>query len=217
MAIVKMSLYQAITKKKTLEAEIEKLRRTSLEEITGVKFQYGEKMTDGSSSEDAKSRFQANYDKVFALLSNYDNLKAAINDANASTMVNINGKSYSIANAISRYRHLNIEERYIRTALESISFNRNSVNSHNDRTLDPENIQSHVNVILGDNTKRTDEIIASITEAYKRDNLWGLYDPHNYEEKLTKKLQEIADFKELYHFALTSANVNTQIEVEFED
>lgn len=217
MAKVKMSLYQAITKKKTLEAEVEKIRRTSLENVTGVKFQYSQKMADGSNSDDAKKQFQASYDKIFSLLDNYNALKAAINDANASTMVNINGNSYSIANAISRYRHLAVEERYVQAALSAIETNKDSVSSHNDRVLDPQNIQSHVNVILGENTKRTDEVIASITDAYKKDNLWEIYDPHNYEEKLRKKLEEISNFKEVYHFALTSANVNTIIEVEFVD
>ena len=213
MAIIEMSLYEALSKKKIYEDKVRKLERYRLVDI---KKKHDEVNTSGVKIEDIKTQIDAGYQSSVAILNNYITLKAAINEANAVTKVEIAGKEYTIANAIARQRGLDQEEALYSRMIANI----NSINSEVERTnskyLSPEAISKYVSSVLGD-SKKSDELIRQVTEDYKKEHEVEIYDPLNTEELATKKLEEIAQFREEIHYKLTQVNCTTTITVGLED
>lgn len=214
MAEVTMSLYQALAKKKVLESQVNSF---SIYRLCGIKKKANDTVTsDNLTTEEAKKSYQSGKDRTIALLDNLITLKAAINEANAKTTVIINDKEYSIANAISLYRSLDEQEKLYSRMLVNINKCKEDVEKTNSRYLSPEKISEYVSRVLGD-SKKDQTLIDSTTNAYKAQYEVELYDPLDTEKLATEKLQEIADFREQFHYALTEVNCKTMITVNFAD
>ena len=82
--------------------------------------------------------------------------------------------------------------------------------------LSSEAVSKYVSRILGD-SKKDESTIKALKEQYIKDNTLELYDPLNTRELASTKLDELAAFKEQIHFALTKANCENTITVNFSD
>lgn len=214
MATVTMTLYQALAKKKILEDQVEKIRTYR---FCGVKKKASDVVTsDNITTTEALESFQSARDKSISLLTNLSELKAVINAANATTEVTIAGKVYTIANAIARYRMLDKFEEQYKRMLMNIASCKAEVEKKNSTYLDPDKISAYVKQVLGD-SKKDQALIDSTTKAYTEQYEVELYDPLNTEELATKGLEEIAEFREQFHYSLTEVNCKTMITVEFTD
>lgn len=213
MAKVTMTLYEALSKKKILESKVDDLRAFS---VCTTKKKNSDETSVGYSTEEFKKMIQSRIDSTRATLCNYTNLKAAINEANARIEVTINGQTYSIANAIARHRAIQKERMIYMSMLRDLEKTENNVNQINADRLSPERISDHVSKILGD-SKKDSKLIEAVTDEYKKKYEVELYDPFNMKEFLSEMLDSYDKFEEEIHFALTQANVNNTIEVEFAD
>lgn len=213
MATVTMTLYEALSKKKIYEDKVRKLERCRLVDI---KKKYDDVNNAGKDINDIREVIVAGYQSTVAILNNYITLKAAINEANAITKVEIAGKEYTIANAIARQRGLDQEEAMYSRMIANINAINSEVENINSRYLSPDAISRYISSVLGD-SKKSDELIRQVTEDYKKEHEVEVYDPLNTEELATKKLEEIAQFREEIHYKLTQVNCTTEITVELED
>lgn len=213
MATVTMSLYQALETRKVMEAKVKKMQ---LYRLVDIRVDRDDKNKDGMPLKDVDEAIQSGYDKTVAVLNNYIILKSAINDANAKTMITVDGETMSIANAIVRLQLLDKQENMYRAMLGTISECEAEIQKYNDRVLSVDAIAKHVATVLGD-SKRDDELINKVTENYKKDHGLSLYDPMSIREKSEKELERIAEFRKNIHYALTKSNVETQITVEYPD
>ena len=208
-----MTLYEALSKKKIYEDKVRKLERFRLVDI---KKKYDDVNNAGKDINDIREIIVAGYQSTVAILNNYITLKAAINEANAITKVEIAGKEYTIANAIARQRGLDQEEAMYSRMLSNINAINTEVENINSKYLSPDAISRYISSVLGD-SKKSDELIRQVTEDYKKEHEVEDYDPLNTEELATKKLEEIAQFREEIHYKLTQVNCTTEITVELED
>lgn len=213
MSKVSMTLYEALSKKKVLEKQVQVLKTYRLADIKKTN---SDESLSGENIEDVKKAIQAGYDKSVAVFNNYVELKAAINEANARITVTIAGHNYTIANAIIRQRMLDDEERLYNNMLSNISLLENDIEKHNKKYLSPEEISAYIKNVLGD-SKKDENLITNIKDDYIKSRQIELYDPLKTKEIAERKLEEIAMFREQIHYALTQANCNNSIDVEFTD
>lgn len=213
MSEVTMTLYEALSKKKVLEKQVENLKSYRLVDIKKTNF---EESLSGENIEDVKKSIQAGYDKSVAVFNNYVELKAAINEANARIIVTIAGQNYTIANAIIRQRMLDDEELMYNRMLANIASLENEIEKNNNKYLSPDAIAAYIKNVLGD-SKKDENLINSMKEDYIKSRTIELYDPLKTKEVAERKLEEIALFREQIHYALTQANCNNSITVNFAD
>lgn len=213
MSEVTMTLYEALSKKKVLEKQVENLKSYRLVDIKKTNF---EESLFGENIEDVKKSIQAGYDKSVAVFNNYVELKAAINEANARIIVTIAGQNYTIANAIIRQRMLDDEELMYNRMLANIASLENEIEKNNNKYLSPDAIAAYIKNVLGD-SKKDENLINSMKEDYIKSRTIELYDPLKTKEVAERKLEEIALFREQIHYALTQANCNNSITVNFAD
>lgn len=212
MANVTMTLYEALSKKKILEDKVDKISPIRMCE----KINSENKNSNGIDTDELEKVIKSNFDSSIAAIQNLAAIKAAINDANASTKVVIAGKEYSIANAIARFRSLDVEESIYTRMRSNITIIKNEVFEHNKKMLAPERVSSYVANVLGD-SKKDEELISQVIEKYKRENTLFVFDPLNTEDMANEKLEEISKFREEIHYALTKVNCETEITVEYVD
>ena len=217
MANVTMTLYEAMSKKKIYEARLSTVTDNKIKSMMTCKLvATNDKVADGTSLENAKSTFQSRRDSIFSIIKNYTNIKSAINDANAKTIVNIGGNEYSIANAIARQRVIAVEKSVYKKILNDCLKTEAYVETQNAQKLSSDAISTYISTILRDG-KKDDKLVESLSEKYMKDNELEIYDPLNIREEIEKKLDDIQAFEEQIHFVLTKANVETTITVDLDD
>lgn len=208
-----MTLYEALSRKRILEDKVSKI---TTHRYVDIKKKHADESWGGVDIVDIDKSIHSAYSSEISLIRNLASLKAAINEANVNIKVEIAGKRYSIADAISRQRSLDEEEHmYIRMAnnLEAVE---REIESIRERYMNPEAISNYVSKVLGD-SKKDDALIQTVTEDYMKKYEPELYDPLNTKEIAKERLNEIALFREQIHYALTQANCSNSITVEFED
>lgn len=209
-----MTLYEALEKKKILEKKVEQYRYNQ-PRLVDIKKTYDDVNDKGVAIDDIKKAIQSGRDAYCAVVYNLNELKAAINEANAKIHVIIAGKEYSIANAISRLRSIDVEVEMYTRMLTNIRACENEIENAS-TNLSSEAVSKYVSRILGD-SKKDEGTIKALKEQYIKDNTLELYDPLNTRELASTKLDELAAFKEQIHFALTKANCENTITVNFSD
>ena len=214
MSIVTMSLYQALEKKKILEDQVSKIQSNLLVVIR----KSNEELTkDGIPLDKVfETSIQPGYQKSVALLKNLIALKAAINEANAKITIEIDGETYTLANAIVRYRNcdklMNLYQRMVGN-YQSIQ---NEVEKLNARAQSNEAINAYLEKALGSG-KRDPDMIEKLTKDYIARNSYAVYDPLNTQKMAPEEMEHLQKFKDELHFKMNQANIQNMITVEFED
>lgn len=211
---VTMTLYEALEKKKILESKIDSISYR-IPRLVDTKKTYGDTNIDGTPISEIERSIQAGKDAYYALVINLRELKAAINDANATIKIEVAGKTYSIANAIARLRSLADEIQMYNKMAKDIKDVQVLLNKQS-QALESDAIAAYINKMLGD-SKKDENIIKSIKESYIRDNTYELYDPFNTRELAEEGLLNCEAFRQQIHFALTKANCENYITVNFID
>ena len=67
------------------------------------------------------------------------------------------------------------------------------------------------------NVKASPDLINDTSKRYIEDNEVYLYDPMGVQVMAEEKLEELSQFEEEIHFALTKANCENSIEVDISD
>ena len=210
-----MTLYQALSEKKILEKRVAKIQSLRL---VCVKKKSGDTDPSGIAlSEILEKSIKPGYASTIALNKNYIALKAAINDANARTMIHINGQDMSIANAISLSRDCDGMIRLYQRMLDNYASVENDVRNSNQNKLSDDAIAAYIDKVLGDNTKRDTNMVKTLRENYINDNAVEVYDPLDSKHEAEEALAWWEGFKRDLHFKMNQVNCNTEIEVEWFD
>jgi len=213
MAKKTLTVYEALQERKLIKAKLERARFTK-KYITSAR--ECDEQIDGVSIDEIKRSLKGNFDSVNQLFKNFAAYTAAINQSNAVTKVTIAGKEYTVAEAISRYQTLGAEREFLQELTNQYNLVKNDVTNHNEKVLDPDKISEYIRNVLGD-SKKDQSLIDSTIDTYKKKNLKVLIDPNNLEEEIQKRLEELNNFIEQFHFVLTRSNATTEITVELED
>lgn len=213
MSIKTMTLYEALAQKKILE---KRFNNMSIYRMVDTKKKFSNENKDGVDIETIRSSLQAAFDSTVSLTDNLKVLTCAINVANATTKVVINGEEMTIANAIALQKFVDTEVELYSAMLSSYTSIKNTVEDHNNKKLSPTAISEYVSKILGD-SKKDESLINATTDSYIKANELEVYDPMNTEKIARERLDKLALFKEEIHYKLTKVNCDTEITVELKD
>lgn len=160
-----------------------------------------------------ENRAKGVLDSVDGLLRRQQELKHAIMTSNATTMIEVAGKTYSVMTAIDRKRTIEKEKlivKYMRDALIRAEY---KVNQENDKM--ESYIQRQTNAMAGgDLSSKKDDYIIAFEKSYREQNSWDLVDPLKIRDLIEQREQEISMFELEIDTALTVSNAITKIEIE---
>jgi hypothetical protein len=214
MATKTITVYEALEEKKLLEKRL----TSGFQKLVYVTAATDAQDTiNGINREDIDKRLIGNYTSVKTLIDNYAAITAAINQSNAVTKVTIDGKEYTVADAIARYNTIDIEIDFMNALSSQYSSVLQKVQSNNASVEDPEKMASFISGSLGNSTKATEELLKTVQQLYRENNTLKIIDPNKLGEILEDKTKDVCGFKYKFHTALTCSNTITKITFELED
>lgn len=210
---MEMTVQRALNELKTIDDRLEK--RLDEFVIIGTKKVSETKVIETRENiSDFTNRAKGNLDSVDGLLKRQQVLKHAIMNSNATTMIEVAGKMYSVMTAIDRKRTIENEKlvvRKMRKVLENAEY---KVNRENDKMEDF--IKQQANAMAGGDlaNKKVDHVVA-FEKSYRECNSWELVDPLKVRDLIEKREQEILMFELEIDTALTVSNATTLIKIEY--
>lgn len=160
-----------------------------------------------------ENRAKGVLDSVDGLLKRQQELKHAIMTSNATTMIEVAGKTYSVMTAIDRKRTIENEKLVVRHMRDALARAEYKVNQENDKM--ESYIQRQTNAMAGgDLSSKKDDYIIAFEKSYREQNSWDLVDPLKLRDLIEKREQEISMFELEIDTALTVSNAITKIEIK---
>jgi len=169
----------------------------------------------GKEINELKADAQAGIQKIQALMKNRNTLKAAIAQANAVTKITVNGKEYTIVQAIERKQGIENEKMLLDALEEQVAEVQNDVARINSRAQEKANQIIEAQVGSDAKNKKTDEIESLYDLVYNK-NRALIVDPTDIDALIKYMRDEIDDFEQNVDVALSIANAKTEIEVDFD-
>jgi len=169
----------------------------------------------GKEINELKADAQAGIQKIQALMKNRNTLKAAIAQANAVTKITVNGKEYTIVQAIERKQGIENEKMLLDALEEQVAEVQNDVARINSRAQEKANQIIEAQVGSDAKNKKTDEIESLYDLVYNK-NRALIVDPIDLENLIEAMRDEIESFEQNVDVALSIANAKTEIEVDFD-
>lgn len=171
------------------------------------------KLADATGTVDQmKAKIQASFDTVDSLIGNRERIKAAIVLSNATTMVQVLGRTISVAEAIELKSTVTLRQSFLtvlRSQLMRETVAVNSVNTALDAT-----IETSLNAIYGSEKSKIDEnTYKSVAGPQKEQKEAALLDPCKIEDRIVKLTEEIEELSSSLDFTLSESNARTIIEV----
>ena len=162
-----------------------------------------------------KADAQAEIQKIQALMSNRNALKAAIAQANAVTKITVNDKEYTIVQAIERKQGIENEKMLLDALEEQVAEVQNDVARINARAQEKANQIIEAQVGSDAKNKKTDEIESLYDLVYNKNRAW-IVDPIDLGSLIEVIREDIENFEQSVDVALSIANAKTEIEVDFD-
>lgn len=200
---MKLTVTRALAELKLLDSRIDKLTDNMV--FVSLK-KSGQKWKD--HVDETKSEWQS----VNDLITRYNNIKFAVLKSNSLTTVKVNGKEYTVTEAIAMKECM----RYKSELLQKMREERDKVNKQ--LSDHEENVQKKLDNLLELNfqkDKKTDEKdIKAISDAYQKNNWAEVVDPLKIDKKISELEEECDNFSKEVDFVLSESNALTHIELD---
>ena len=210
--MAEMTVQRALNELKIIDERLSK-RLTEFVVVGTKKVSEARVVETRESIVEFENRAKGVLDSVDGLLKRQQELKHAIMTSNATTMIEVAGKTYSVMTAIDRKRTIEKEKlvvKYMRDALIRAEY---KVNQENDKM--ESYIQRQTNAMAGgDLSSKKDDYIIAFEKSYREQNSWDLVDPLKIRDLIEQREQEISMFELEIDTALTVSNAITKIEIE---
>jgi len=216
---MEITLTEALAKLKLLDKKIQKkLYEIKLENIYLIDIQIGKspkgKYT-GLTSDEIAAQSQSYIDSLNQLIKNKNELKGKLAQANAVTTLSINGKEYTIVEAIERKRGLEQEKEFVSALKNELSNIQNEYQRENEKAKNT--VEKLLESRLGSDAKNqsaeeTQKLSEGLIELYQA----KIIDPINLQAFIETKEEEINNFETEVDIQLSIVNANTKINVDFE-
>lgn len=207
-----MTVHEALCEAKTMDKRIEKAIGAVIP--IGTKERKSENVS-GKSVKDFTDEARSRHDQATQLITRYNAIKAAINQYNSETEINVGSKTYTIAQAIWMMQFgIKKKQRLRDTYARALSTAQSEVNMANGDKLNARAEQA-ANANFGSKEKvNTEEYLKFITE-YKSRNELELVDPLNLSKLIQEMDNDIADFETHVDSAIQVANATHTITIEY--
>jgi len=165
----------------------------------------------------ATQKISGDYASIQALIKNRQAMKSALVKANATTMVTIAGKQYTIASAIERKASIILENSVLKAM--KAQYNRylqqaNAVSANTEATV-TKLIETHLGATKGSEKISSEAIDAIANPIRDREKLIPV-DPLKLAELIATMQDTIDEFTKDVDFALSEINAKTEITFEMD-
>ena len=217
---MEITLHRALAMRKTTKERI----RNEISNGKFIEVAIGAADTvNGVSIEQIKRNIKASYDKITALIDNYEALNRAISRANAGVTpeakiaeTEIGGKKYVLTDLIQLVE----VTRFKRALLKAMSLENSRAVEKVESTA--ETVSRRCDTFLagmagGDKGKLTREDIDSYTKSFHENNDARLIDPLGLQNLIPKMEKELSEFETEVDSRISELNALTRIEVAIRD
>ena len=207
-----MTVHQALCELKTLDKRVMK----AIQESKPVSCkEHASAKVDGMDVAEFQKQAKSQHDSAVGLIQRQRAIKAAVSQYNASKVITVCGREYTIAQAIWEMKYgiqedkalLNVYTQMLRRFEDNIA-KRNGV----ELNLSAE---AAMNVIYGGKEKSNSEEYLKGLEDYKERHALELVDPLNVRKIIEELEKQIADFEANVDAAIQVANATTTIEIAY--
>lgn len=210
--MAEMTVQRALNELKIIDERLSK-RLTEFVVIGTKKVSEARVVETRESIVEFENRAKGVLDSVDGLLKRQQELKHAIMTSNATTMIEVAGKTYSVMTAIDRKRTIENEKLVVRHMRDALARAEYKVNQENDKM--ESYVQRQTNAMAGgDLSSKKDDYIIAFEKSYREQNSWDLVDPLKLRDLIEQREQEISMFELEIDTALTVSNAITKIEIE---
>lgn len=208
-----MTVHKALAELKLLDKRIDK---TIKEGVYCVSNKHSNEKINGVSVDKFKEAIKGCYDKAIDLINRREAIKRAVTKSNAETIVNINEKSYTVAESIEMKNHgVEFKKKLLDTMRKQYLAAVNEINKKNGKELETRTDQ-YISAIYGEKESKTSSSeIENVRDAFIKSNTYELVDPINVLEKIEKIENDINEFLAEVDSTLSCSNALTQITIEY--
>jgi hypothetical protein len=202
------TITEALQELKLLTSRINKV--TNQSQFIGTK-----RSEDNTDAEKFNREALASFQSINDLICRRAKIKSAIMQSNAITTVDIAGKTYTVAEAISTKEYISDKENLLERLKQQKANSAMSVTNYNsDRQRKIDNLieRSLGRDITGKQGSDNSDI-KTITEMYTKKNFIELLDPIKVDDQIKILEEEIENFKHQVDYKLSYINAITKINV----
>ena len=210
--MAEMTVQRALNELKIIDERLSK-RLTEFVVVGTKKVSEARVVETRESIVEFENRAKGVLDSVDGLLKRQQELKHAIMTSNATTKIEVAGKTYSVMTAIDRKRTIEKEKLVVKYMRDALIRAEGKVSQENDKM--ESYIQRQTNAMAGgDLSSKKDDYIIAFEKSYREQNSWDLVDPLKLRDLIEQREQEISMFELEIDTALTVSNAITKIEIE---
>lgn len=207
-----MTVHAALCEMKTMEKRISKV----IEELKPIATkENAAKKVKGIEIKQFEANAKEGEQQALDMMARFNALKRAVNQYNASAPIEIEGRNYTIAEALWLMKYGMTYKKLLLTKYESEynaantyleKKNGNELNAAAERSAD---------VALGGKDKTNAEEYLDMVENYKKRHQQEFVDPLNLKQRITELRAEIAGFESAVDAKIQTSNAITEITIEY--
>lgn len=204
-----MTVHEALSELKTLDKRIEK----KIAESTFCTFnRHSNIKIDGKSIDQYQKDMLDAYQSVVSLINRRAAIRCALAKSNYSTTVEVNGRTYTLAEAIElKNRGLELKQALLRTLTYQHSVARSKIDSANASLQKDADV--HVQSIFGNKDRGNPDDIQKTRENYIAANTVDMIDPLNVTKKIEELNTEIDAFTKVIDSRISVSNALNTIDI----
>lgn len=215
--MAKYSITRALAELKLLDKRIRKMvvdtKTSDMLFVTSAR-KADKNVIAGYSKDDFKNKARNSFQSVMDLIERRKEIKSKIVASNAKTVVDIAGKSMTVANAIERKAAIEYEKLLL-GKLKSQYIAAQSTTAHQNELVQLRSDELLEKALGDENRKGVDKanLIAQFSQAYREEHEYELVDPINVSKQIEDLENEIDSFESEVDYVLSTSNSITEIEV----
>jgi hypothetical protein len=199
-----ISITQALAQIKLIRKRIDNV----IEDGDFIRMKTKKSLFDGDRY---SSQAIGSYQSFTDLLKLYNKMKAAIVVSNATTTVNIAGKSYTVAEAVERKRSIEMEKELLNRMKMQYVRVMKEYEAH--QLAEQARVERLLAVELGKDSKTSPDTIRILSESFLAENKAEIVDPLHLETKIKSMGTEIDEFETTVDYTLSESNGRTMITI----
>lgn len=207
-----MTIHEALTTLKTLDKRV--LSRINSASYCIVNKHCNEKI-NGKLIADVKNDMRSGYESITDLIARRAAIRNALSISNAKTTVTVNGREYTVAEAIEMKKTgMALKKELLSQMSRQFSTAKMQIDAVNGDALQ-KNADTYVSSMYGGKDKVDADTIKSARETWIKANTLDLIDPLDVAAEIKKLEDEIDKFSSEVDSKISVSNALTTIDVEY--
>lgn len=165
--------------------------------------------------EEFEKEVKADYASILDLINNRKVIKSKIVESNATTFVEINGKKYTVADAIERKSSIIYEQKLLQTLMQQRIRVTADLERYNQSVVSKAELLKEQTLSADKNDKDLVENAQKIYETHIEKNSKDFVDPLDIDTTIQNLSDDIDNFLNEVDYVLSTSNVITKIDLDF--